>query len=841
MCSDILAFVLGDNIEVDAMNHVITYLKFASRTGRSWMEIKNNTNARLVWEKALDVCNQLPKVQELNAFQDIMMIKFSLFCWLADLSSAMESVAQNYLELASQILKEGNGILGNDDISLMNHEVGIKYYNISVSRFKEKKYDQAYLLLDKSIQFLDASQVCDKKIYSKVLRTRVHCLILRLEGSQGRIPLQNSRKELEVSLKVIQKANALDKTVPGIVILTKLFWMLGMYDEGSALYTDALANNDFDIDVKISFVSIAIRYGRKELAMNGYDQLKSFYRLSPSIGVLYCVMLEYLLNNVKNYHKSRIELADIIEDHKKAQHLKMNVLKQLHYMSWQTSVGFYENKDFDSALDWFQRTYDIFMLFHGNKDDKAQVLRMISVCSLKKNQKEKALEYARLSYNINRKSLPTCTLLFEIYLAFDDNDKMRELIIEISAIEKSNTLDTASVLEYLSRKALEHKNDQTAEFILYKLLQNPSTPSNKVPPILINTIKLVSYQLTEQADVIDKYKTLLDFLELGSGFIKRHGLIEIYKDKTTSKIIQEVSWLYGVAWNAGVKANKEGVSDLTHLFFSEAYKYAKSLHKVYPSEDTWVSIQDAVLAYSGSFLMNANKDSYCLGMLTKVEKRLVKLKDVKASTAFKYSNPDSEEKIDLLIIQCMILKRSPDVMSYILKVKEHLGPESMESIATSASKYTHISNTVESETLKFALELHSKKLSQGLSLEEQEAVICRCLVIFRKLISTFTLKDDAFQTFQVALRFVEMHSTTIRKDGKWQQSFENEIHWFAVESFNNGIYYWKLSKLSTAEKWAKMATTWTPHLRNKYDLESKLNEAYVEIVAKLKESEQMED
>lgn len=825
---------------------ILTTLKFAAKTGKIWLELKQESKAQNCWKEALRIWDCYKDLGIDNVcLTELRTLEFCLYCWIAESSLNMSNIVESEgcLLRAYDIINSLNqeNALSPDDQDLMSSELSLKLYNVGIFRYKEKAYQEAYSWSEKSIQIAEKCKLVDKEVYAKILRMMTNCIIEIHEKSSRKINLVTQTKEdLNKALRLVELANSTHPSVNGRLLVTKLYWMLSQYEDGDEVYTKALEDRKLDADVHSSFLSIAIKYGRKDIVSMGYNKLKSLYSNSASIGNIHCIYLDYILNTLKDYNEAKKEMDSVIQSQKKNPILNLNVMKQMHYMSWQISIVFYDRKDYDVATDWFRRTLDIVVLLNDEGDGKAQTLRMIALCSYKSGNIDVALECANMSHSIDPNSLATNALLFEIYLSLNNDNMLNNIVLNMSQLSNSTEPDATSILEYLSRKAVDQGKDDTAENIFLRLLQSPTLHIDKVPALLKNAVKLTYSQGSEKGWDHKRLQKLLDFFLLGATFMKTNTLLDLYSGYSTTKITDELKWLIGVTWNCGVQCNRDGILDLAYKFFSEAYRLSKTLYSISSSEEVSRSIRDSLFASAGTFLLNARSDRYCVVMLDKTYKRLIKFKSGQVNSHSSNSNhmhieEPLEENIELLIIQCMIVKRDPNVISYIHNVKGALGSSALEAIASSASNFM-LPYEVEVDALKFALENHSKRLNDNISMDDKLSTLIKCISIFRKLITRSKSKDESFHAFETVHAFIKIHASLIGVESPWLEKLDAEIHWLVVESFNNGVYYWKLSKYDLSEKWMTMAISLIQYFIRKEEIEPKIVAAYSEVLGKMKES-----
>lgn len=152
-------------------------------------------------------------------------------------------------------------------------------------------------------------------------------------------------------------------------------------------------------------------------ARTGYELLLEKYSEPDTHETLLQRYLEFLLMpTISDFNKAKQLITQALNDHVTGKHkLTTAAVQNVYGHAWNLALAKYKEKDYRSALEWFQ--YSLQLFASDDNVSRARALRYLARCHMDMLQYEDALTAARDAEKLEPKSLQTmfvlCTLFFK--------------------------------------------------------------------------------------------------------------------------------------------------------------------------------------------------------------------------------------------------------------------------------------------------------------------------------------------------------------------------------------------------------------------------------------------
>jgi tetratricopeptide (TPR) repeat protein len=468
--------------------------------------------------------------------------------------------------------------------------------------------------------------------------------------------------------------------------------------------------------------------------------------------------------------------------------------------------------------------------------------RLIGRCHFLMGDLDKALESAQQSLSIEHNSSITQFLLFEIYL---QQNKEREVLETLNKLVQCNDKNIQALLEICAQKAFEHGKKLTAIKALEGLLNlfKPDQPGHLA--VIIRTLIKLSMQHFEKEDEgHELQQRVASYVKVALDKLKEFGVEQLFNNTS-----EEIKWFLDTCWNFGLETAKNEEFDLCYDFFSAFITLSKCL----PQAIDTLQIQQYAMLLSisaklSSEMKSRNKERL-LDLLQQVDecKQISKIVSIQQQQQKSLQMEVDNNNNNIPTKQDESSTRHETELSCaaILLVLEFAIHAFLGENSTELQRIAENSKNINDATFNpaiyeimadFALQASATNVDVAISSLQKCFEIYanrqnyeQCGRLLRKLINRCRERERAYYYFERALSLLKnVHNMTYSLP-------TIEIKWLTTTAYNYGVYYWRLNRFVTAEKWMSLSISLMNYLvpQEKSSFESEIMSSYSAVLKKL--------
>eukprot|EP01080_Neovahlkampfia_damariscottae_P006583 gene6583-10746_t len=793
----------------DTIKRNLEILRLFSKTGKEWSDCNNYEMAQNYYEEAkkcIDpVMNECHKMSSETEIYKARGTIFNLF-----LNEGETLWKNGDFEKSFKVFENSKTLL--QFLPTEIKKLAFTQYNFGLTLFEKREFVEAIKWLKESFEIYEKVEVKEPLKQCTTLKLLSNCYF----------EVQN----FESALSCIQMANKIQQTPEGLYLQYKLFLKRGFEEESRLILISLLNESNAPIEIKILACKSASEFNNSILSQEGFQILLEKSK-GDELSMVRLRFFELLISNEsQNLSRAKELLTLVISEHMNGVNkLSSEILQQFHFQTWNMGMSKFREKEFSNSLEWLQNSLKPLPL--DDKFNRSKTLRFLSRCHLEMGQIEESLVSAKEAESLDSKSFQTHFLLYKIFI------KQKNVELASQYLEKMS-MDEEFKAEYYyltSQQAYENGSNLIAIKSL-KLLLDKTTPENS-GPILRSLIQISLEEEKKEVDVCDdiiKYSSIL------ISRLKEFGAQKIYQENLSVELV----WNHSVCWNQGLNCSKSS----KFLKSAELYKIAMEIYNFLPSSVDTLDSQKNCLLNRISCLFDSLRDSkekeaeilkQILIDIETTKKVIHKLNEFKTPISsfdqiginpFKQIKNDSEDKIISFLYYSefkakVMLKCGDDDLINVLEnaSKEQISPNTYFSMAKTASDISNEYSKVCQEALKKSLRIYLNENSQD---------IFQILAIYKKLIQLSPKRDISlgyFNDVKYVLNELKLTST--------DSNVNSLLRWLMSDSWNNGVYYYKLSNYQKAEQWMSSCLQVAKFVSNEDSDKNYITHIYPSILEKL--------
>ncbi|XP_076076380.1 testis-expressed protein 11-like [Mytilus galloprovincialis] len=793
------------------------------KTARGWLDAGNTKLADITLQIADQSVKFLRRmiVQKINANGPTEVLQrqrieaeqdmFRIICYRAESYTAQyryqEALEMTFLakEMLVNFPKEGAFL-------------AMMCYNFGVDTYQKKKYEECTTWLRESFELGKGRSLIGPKNQARTLRL-LACAYLDL----GPAYFQKAQNAITL-------ANAEYPHPAGLYINLKILLQNGDTDEMVNRAVDEIVKQtDTTIDSVTSLVQLLSDYKRAAVYQSLIqDQILRFGN-SPDVCKLKGIQLElFLQTNNKDGAKQFVE--NCITGHNTGNPLDKEVLKRFHILLWEQAAEAFEEKDFKSALEWYNYSLSLYDTSQIGDKNLAKLHRNRANCYMYLQLNEKALDALSEAEKHDPGSIHTQFSLYKLALAESDVENARQALhkmCEIAVQNSSEDTDVHSLICLAAHMAFEQHHQSTASAAL-ECLANTSPDHLQVLTALRCLIRIKLGETEEKCVDIENITT-----HIRTGYNKLLQLINDRKD-LTEQLNNEANWFMKISWNMALQSEEKPhcMRDLFTLCCQLSALSGEDRNQMTRQKTCRLMAAAASLQVARKCLNEQEQRNALEDALYHVEecKRLCNQLEMNMLSAAESKTKDTTEILLLLYEFEARVKLKDQHVEEILETALKLpnpDPKTFETIAALAVEEPAQNKSMSVRALKVAIRKH---------LQMPTPDYIRCSKLFHSLIQLalssgveLSGKDEAWNYFVEVIEVIDK-----TEQGQFP---EIEILWLMTKAWNCGINFYSSGRYEEAEKWCATSMKLFQYLGSmKSNYEDHMNNTYAEILAKIESS-----
>ncbi|KAL0221764.1 hypothetical protein RCL1_001618 [Eukaryota sp. TZLM3-RCL] len=796
--------------------------KFASKMGKLWADVSHPEHCLKYFNQTL----QLVKSTN-NINMDCFKLLFNTYCWFLEYSHASKNydqMSQCLVELAATI-KNFLSSTQCTDISTEQLFLTSLVYNFAIELNKEANYKICADLLEKS------------QVLSWIIEPQRSSLLFKLLAS-----CKYSLGSHEEALQAVEMSLSLNRTASSLLLHMKILYALDKHNFAA----DALMEIfDLTTSVDAASNSLDLLLAGAELSIANNDfttaekVVSMFYdRQSDSTRVRGFLTSVYLKSGKTN---SALAFVDRI--------ITRGSLPSddpLHNLLWREAANCSRSGQSVLTVEWLKRALQA--LPETDTEGKCRLLRSMCRALLDQGEIQEALVHAKTADSFKPGVSETLFLLVLIYFNLGDYDEASQNIVKLKNLATTSKQSTEGEEQQTSAELLlaataqelwKHRNTKTSDpksvtvsYTAITCFLDVLGLGNDVPSLEsigdVDVSCLYRHLFTVCMNILD--------LEIARELIERFSRevtmenARIWKKPSHSRngdpLIDRI-WFIGTLWNIGTKLytqdkiNQDAIS--TSLkFLSVCLQLVQEVDKkgVIDNRLADLSLHSGVLEVtktissvtvacaissilldqtrthldSGSDNTNIHLDQSSKKYLEECIRVLDSVDQLKVTSLLENNSPNTQAVLNR--VEAILLLRdenSEKIVEKFITIHPQFGPE--------------IFSIMNSKFLKcISTQFIKKMLEKWMSIDHPVEVKKHEPVVLKQLIELSTSRDEAKKFYQMALEIAQEMTT-------------EERQWFASSSWNNGVFYTRMTDYAKAENWVAQSLQFleVESIRKAYD------------------------
>ncbi|KXJ24095.1 Testis-expressed sequence 11 protein [Exaiptasia diaphana] len=319
---------------------------------------------------------------------------------------------------------------------------------------------------------------------------------------------------------------------------------------------EALRHPDLNVQMGLNIVNLVIQYQRTASAFECLRLLANRFQNSPDLAKIQLSHLELLLNG-KQTQEAKEVVEDCISGHNTGRPLDEETRKMFHILLWEKAAAFYDGKDFQEALAWYN--YSLSLFTSEEKDGNKNLAKLL------------AREVAAESVTIDPDSPLTHFYQFKIALMEGDDELAIQTIGKMKDIGKKPqnncvTVDSADDVHALvclaAQLSLEQNNREVGIRALESLVKTSSSSKQIITALrCLIRLKLTLGENENRRDL----GSIQSYLQTALDSINNMSCVG-------EDIHIEAMWFMKIAWNMAL----DSIETLQEMreFFLISHKFA---------------------------------------------------------------------------------------------------------------------------------------------------------------------------------------------------------------------------------------------------------------------------
>ncbi|KAG2383399.1 hypothetical protein C9374_004070 [Naegleria lovaniensis] len=691
-------------------------------------------------------------------------------------------------------------------------------YNYAVDLNGQLRYEETIPWLKDSFELYEL--VAEGKSLQKQSRT------LRL--------LSNSYLEtgnLENGLNCITMANNMCKTPQGIFLEVKFYAILRREEQAERSLLELIRLPEAGLDLAIAACKEVFQAKMMEITAKAYKLLLELHASTEQEPRILMRYFDFLVNSSETSSLSD-EIENIVKrllalnQRYQTSTMMKATMKEFQCTLWNIAWKHFQKKEYASALSFYNQSLQILPM--DDLVDRAKVLRSMARCHLEEGKTYEAHSCAESAEQLDPKSLHTHYLMYQISIRMKNIESAKNYLKLMMQDEDFQSLFFAIAAQDAYKEGIHEVAIDALEGLL-KENQKDKRLSLERGQIL-RTLTYLAVLIKDRSSVL-KYlqRTMQDF--------QTEGTSNLF---STEHEESEIEWFHRVAWNSAGECVHENQVEMAFEFYRLAYLFYT--YRNASLETLTTQKYCYLMRIYCAVEVTRRSDEYANGaQLTQKNREILQkaLDDTQSCKkllqllARDYQSMDSNrDKIYPLVhlaeIQLLTMLGCDealviDVINATLKLDSITGPGVYEMIASICCSADSNGNTYHAAA-KYALQMALKKILHGTSTNYSKA-----LSLYTLIIQICNSREESYTVFEEVLKLLNQ----IKPSEQFVQSEHNTFVWFCTESWNNGVYYYKLLKNDKAQEWMKLSVKLCCYLSAEEEVVKTITERYAIAFEKL--------
>nr|CAG4712057.1 unnamed protein product [Naegleria fowleri] len=685
-------------------------------------------------------------------------------------------------------------------------------YNYAVDLNSQLRYEDTIPWLKDSFELYEL--VSEGKSLQKQSRT------LRL--------LSNSYLEtgnLENGLNCITMANNMCKTPPGIFLEVKFYAMLRREEQAERSLLELIRLPEAGLDLAIAACKEVFQAKMIDTTAKGYKLLLELHASTEQEPRILIRYFDFLVNSSSEISCISEEIQNIVKrllalnQRYQTSTMMKATMKEFQCALWNIAWKQFQKKEYSSALSFYNQSLQ--MLSMDDLVDRAKVLRSMARCHLEEAKIYEAHSCAESAEQLDPKSLHTHYLMYQISVRMKNVESAKNYLKLMMQDEDFQSLFFAIAAQDAYKEGIHEVAIEALEGLLKENQKDKRLLLERGQ--ILRTLTYLSILIKDRNCVL-KYlqRTMQDFQTEGTS----HMFAAEHEES-------EIEWFHRVAWNSAGECVNESDIETAFEFYRLAYMFYTYRNATLETLTTQKYCY--LMRIYCAIEITRRSEEYSSGIQLTQKNREILQKALDDTQACKkllqllardYHRIDSNKDkvyplIHLAEIQLLTMLGCDealviDVINTTLKLDSISGPGVYEMIASICCSADNHGYSYQSAA-KYALQMALKKILHGNSTNYSKA-----LSLYTLIIQICRTREESYTVFEEVLKLLNQ----LKPNEQFIQSEHNTFVWFCTESWNNGVYYYKLLKNDKAQEWMKLSVKLCCYLSPEEEVVKTITERY---------------